>query len=55
MFSRVVALGELPFAQSFVCVPRLSLGGEDKVENLHPRGTIPAIQAAVDPQGMIGH
>lgn len=51
----VAAHGKLPYDQSFVYVPLLSLGGEDTVENLHPRETIPAIQVAVDLQGVIGH
>lgn len=51
----VAAHGELPYDQSFVYVPLLSLGGEDTIENLHPRETIPAIQVAVDLQGVIGH
>ena len=51
----VAAHGELPYDQSFVFVPLLSLGGAAKVENLHKRETIPAIQVAVDLQGVIGH
>ena len=51
----VAAHGELPYDQSFIFVPLLSLGGAEKVENLHKRETIPAIQVAVDLQGVIGH
>lgn len=51
----VAAHGELPYEQSFVFVPLLSLGGQAKVENLHKRETIAAIQVAVDLQGVIGH
>ncbi|UWF77733.1 T6SS immunity protein Tdi1 domain-containing protein [Microbacterium neungamense] len=51
----VAAHGELPYDQSFIFVPLLSLGGAAKVENLHKRETIPAIQVAVDLQGVIGH
>ncbi|MGF6822551.1 hypothetical protein M2317_001458 [Microbacterium sp. ZKA21] len=51
----VEAHGELPYDQSFIFVPLLSLGGAAEVENLHKRETIPAIQVAVDLQGVIGH
>ncbi|MFE6735853.1 T6SS immunity protein Tdi1 domain-containing protein [Microbacterium sp. NPDC057650] len=51
----VAAHGELPYDQSFIFVPLLSMGGSAKVENLHKRDTIPAIQVAVDLQGAIGH
>lgn len=51
----VAAHGELPYDQSFIFVPLLSLGGQAKVENLHKRDTIAAIQVAVDLQGVIGH
>jgi len=51
----VAAHGELPYDQSFIFVPLLSLGGKAKVENLHKRETIAAIQVAVDLQGVIGH
>lgn len=51
----VEAHGELPYDQSFIFVPLLSLGGEAKVENLHKRETIASIQVAVDLQGVIGH
>jgi hypothetical protein len=51
----VAAHGELPYDQSFIFVPLLSMGGAAKVENLHKRETIPAIQVAVDLQGVIGH
>lgn len=51
----VAAQGELPYDQSFIFVPLLSLGGKAKVENLHKRETISAIQVAVDLQGVIGH
>ena len=47
--------GELPYDESFIFVPLLSLGGRAKVENLHKRKTIAAIQVAVDLQGVIGH
>jgi len=47
--------GELPYDQSFIFVPLLSLGGQAKVENLHKRETIASIQVAVDLQGVIGH
>ncbi|WP_243228599.1 GAD-like domain-containing protein [Microbacterium sp. CIAB417] len=51
----VAAHGELPYDQSFIFVPLLSLGGAAKVENLHKRETITAIKVAVDLQGVIGH
>lgn len=51
----VAAHGELPFDQSFVFVPLLSLGGRAEVENLHKRDTITAIQNIVEIQGVIGH
>ena len=51
----VAAHGELPYDQSFIFVPLLSLGGAAKVENLHKRETIASIQVAVDLQGVIGH
>lgn len=51
----VAAHGELPYDQSFIFVPLLSIGGEEKVENLNKRDTIAAIQVAVDMQGIIGH
>ena len=51
----VAAHGELPYDQSFIFVPLLSMGGEAKVENLHKRDTIASIQVAVDLQGVIGH
>lgn len=51
----VAAHGELPYDQSFIFVPLLSMGGEAKVENLHKRDTIASIQVAVDLQGIIGH
>ena len=51
----VAAHGELPYDESFIFVPLLSLGGARKVENLHKRKTIEAIQVAVDIQGVIGH
>lgn len=51
----VAAHGELPYDQSFIFVPLLSLGGQAKVENLQKRETIAAIQVAVDLQGVIGH
>lgn len=47
--------GELPYDQSFIFVPLLSMGGKAKVENLHKRETIASIQVAVDLQGVIGH
>lgn len=56
IFPEAVAVhGELPYDQSFIFVPLLSLGGAAKVENLHKRETITAIQVAVDLQGVIGH
>lgn len=56
IFPEAVAVhGELPFDQSFVFVPLLSMGGQRKVENLHKRDTIASIQVAVDLQGVIGH
>lgn len=56
IFPKAIAIhGELPYDQSFVFVPLLSLGGEAKVENLHKRETIAAIQVAVDLQGVINH
>ena len=51
----VEAHGELPYDQSFIFVPLLSMGGKAKVENLHKRDTIASIQVAVDLQGVIGH
>ncbi|WP_336630038.1 MULTISPECIES: GAD-like domain-containing protein [unclassified Microbacterium] len=51
----VAAHGELPYDQSFIFVPLLSLGGAAKVENLHKRETIASIQVAVELQGVIGH
>lgn len=51
----VAAHGELPYDESFIFVPLLSLGGQAKVENLHKRKTIASIQVAVDLQGVIGH
>ena len=51
----VAAHGELPYDQSFIFVPLLSMGGEAKVENHHKRDTIASIQVAVDLQGIIGH
>ncbi len=51
----VAAHSELPYEQSFIFVPLLSLGGQEKVENLHKRETIASIQVAVDLQGVIGH
>lgn len=51
----VEAHGELPYDQSFIFVPLLSIGGKAKVENLHKRETIASIQVAVDLQGVIGH
>ena len=51
----VAAHGELPYDQSFIFVPLLSLGGAATVENLHKRETITSIKLAVDLQGVIGH
>lgn len=51
----VAAHGELPYDESFIFVPLLSMGGQAKVENLNKRKTITAIQVAVDLQGVIGH
>ena len=51
----VAAHGALPFDESFIFVPLLSLGGPAKVENLHKRQTLTAIQLMVDMQGVIGH
>ncbi|MGF6821133.1 hypothetical protein M2317_000019 [Microbacterium sp. ZKA21] len=51
----VEAHGELPYDQSFTFVPLRSLGGPEKVENLHKRETIAAIQVMVEFQGVIGH
>ncbi|WP_285814526.1 T6SS immunity protein Tdi1 domain-containing protein, partial [Microbacterium sp. USTB-Y] len=51
----VAAHGELPYDQSFIFVPLLSLGGAAKVENLHKRETIASIQVAVELQGIVGH
>ncbi|MFJ2370773.1 GAD-like domain-containing protein [Microbacterium sp. NPDC087665] len=51
----VEAYGELPYDQSFIFAPLLSLGGTVKVENLHKRETITAIQMMVEFQGVIGH
>lgn len=56
IFPEAVAVhGELPYDESFIFVPLLSMGGQAKVENLHKRNTIAAIQVAVDLQGVIGH
>lgn len=56
IFPEAVAThGDLPYEQSFVYVPLLSMGGEAKVENLQVRETITAIQVAVELQGVIGH
>lgn len=51
----VAAHGELPYDQSFIFVPLISLGGAQKVENLNKRETIASIQVAVELQGVIGH
>ena len=51
----VEAHGALPHDESFIFVPLLSLGGTAKVENLHKRETITAIQMMVEFQGVIGH
>lgn len=51
----IAAHGELPYDQSLIFVPLLSLGGEAKVENLHKRETLSAIQMMVEFQGVIGH
>jgi len=51
----VAAHGELPFDESFIFVPLLSLGGKPKVENLKKRQTISAIQMMVEFQGVIEH
>ncbi|MBB2985584.1 GAD-like domain-containing protein [Terracoccus luteus] len=51
----VEAHGPLPYDESFVFVPLLSMGGKARVENLHKRSTIESIQVAVDLQGVIGH
>ncbi|GAA1847105.1 GAD-like domain-containing protein [Microbacterium koreense] len=51
----VTAHGPLPFDESFIFVPLLSLGGPAHVENLHKRQTLTAIQLMVDLQGTIGH
>lgn len=56
IFSEAVAAhGALPYEESFIFVPLLSLGGPAKVENLHKRETLTAIQLMVDLQGPIGH
>ncbi|MBP1326160.1 hypothetical protein JOF28_001392 [Leucobacter exalbidus] len=47
--------GELPYDESFVYVPLLSLGGKEKVENLKKRETITSIQVVTDIQGLMGH
>lgn len=51
----VEAHGELPYDQSFIFVPLLSLGGQAKVENLRKRESIASIRVAVEMQGVIGH
>ena len=51
----VAAHGALPYGESFVFVPLLSLGGRARIENLRKRETITSIQVAVDFQGVIGH
>lgn len=51
----VAAHGELPYDESFVYVPLLSLGGRADVANLRKRDTITAIQNIVEIQGVIGH
>ncbi|MEU2663902.1 T6SS immunity protein Tdi1 domain-containing protein [Micromonospora sp. DT46] len=56
LFPEAVAVhGELHCDESFIFVPLLSTGGQAKVQNLHKRKTIAAIQVAVDLQGVIGH
>lgn len=56
LFPQAVAShGELPYDQSFIFVPLLSMGGKPTVENLKKRETIASIQVAVDLQGVIGH
>jgi hypothetical protein len=56
IFVEAVAMhGTLPYEQSFVFVPMVSLGGSAKVQNLHKRETITAIQTMVEFQGVIGH
>ena len=51
----VAAHGELPYEESFVFVPLLSLGGKADVSSLHKRHTLTAIQMMVEVQGVIGH
>lgn len=51
----VAAHGELSFDESFIFVPLRSLGGPSKVENLHKRDTLAAIQMMVEFQGVVGH
>lgn len=56
IFAKAVeAHGELPYDESFVFVPLLSLGGKATTSNLHKRNTIAAIQMMVEFQGTIGH
>ncbi|NLG22786.1 MAG: DUF1851 domain-containing protein, partial [Actinomycetales bacterium] len=51
----VEAHGAPAFDESFVFVPLLSLGGEERVENLRARTTIEAIRTMVEFQGVIEH
>jgi len=51
----VEAHGAPAFDESFVFVPLLSLGGEERVENLRARKTIEAIRTMVEFQGVIEH
>lgn len=50
----VAAHGELPYDESFVFTPLLSLGGEADVQHLRKRPTLDAIRTRVEFQGVIG-
>lgn len=54
-FAAQAAQGPLPYDESFVYVPLLSLGGPKSAENLKPRKTIEAIRTMVEFQGLIEH
>ncbi|QCR20494.1 GAD-like domain-containing protein [Agrococcus sp. SGAir0287] len=56
MYQKAVeAHGTLSYDQSFTYVPLLSLGGEQSVEHMRKRETIPAIQVYLEFQGPIEH
>lgn len=51
----VAAHGPLPFDESFIHVPLLSLGGTRTAAGVKPRDTITGIQLMVEFQGVIEH